>query len=158
VRAYFDGIKALIPNDVSLTTSPVVDAYDPETGQLLSSVTAATPPTSVIGTYSSTFSMASGLKMNLNTGAIRFGRRVRGSIFIVPAGGVYSDTGNITSGNRTTVNTAGAGLLAAANLAGADLVVWSRPREEPTTRAGAATIVTGVETSEKVAVLRGRRD
>jgi hypothetical protein len=159
VRVFWDGIKGTLPNDITLTVSPVVDLYDEVTGELTGSTTAATPPTSVVGTVSSAFSMASGLKVNLNTGVIRFGRRVRGAIYVVPGAGTNNtDSGAIGSTVRATVNSAGATLLTAMNTAGLNLVVYSRPQTTPAARDGATSIVSGIETNEKVAVLRGRRD
>lgn len=162
VRAYWDAIKALLPDEVSLTVSAVVDQYDPTTGDLTGTVTAATPPTTVTGTSAANYMMAAGIRVNLPTGIIRNGRRVRGAQYIVPVTSTAgSTTGNITSTARTTVNTAGATLLAAFATAGLRPLVYSRPltAEEPNgPRVGDVAEITGWDASEKGAVLRGRRD
>jgi hypothetical protein len=162
VRAFWDAVKAYIPNDISLTVSPVVDSYDVGNAALLASISAATPPASVTGTAATAYSMASGMKANLNTENIRFGRRVRGSIFIVPAAqGIYSTNGTVESTTRTAVNTAGSTMLGAFVTGQMNVVVWSRPLPDDhpeAPRDGAVSEVIGIETSEKVAVLRGRRD
>lgn len=159
VRTFWDSIKALLPDEIVLTVSPVVDVYTIATGELVGSYSAATSPTSVVGTSAAVYSMASGMKANLNTGVIRNGRRVRGGIFIVPASSnTMTTNGAVASANRATVNTAlntMRGTLVAANK---QLVVYSRPTDTPTVRAGATAPVNAVETSEKVAILRGRRD
>jgi hypothetical protein len=162
VRQFWDAVKAYLPNDISLTVSPVVDSYDVGNGALLASISAATPPASVTGTAATAYSMASGMKVSLNTENIRLGRRVRGSIFIVPAAqGIYSTNGTVESTTRNAVNTAGLTMLGGFFAANLDVVVWSRPLPDnhpEAPRDGAVSEVIGVETSEKVAVLRGRRD
>lgn len=159
VRTFWDSIKANLPSAIALTVSPVVDLYNEVDGELVASEQAPTAPTTVLGTSSATFSMASGMKMQLNTLTIRNGRRVRGSVFIVPgAQTIYATNGSVASAVRATVNTAGNTLVSNLAASGLTLVVWSRPRTVPTTRVGAISTVTGIEVSEKVAVLRGRRD
>jgi len=162
VRAFFFDVSALLPNEIVLTTSPVVDQYDIASGQLVGSVSAATPPASVGGTSTATFWMAAGVKVNLNTTNIRNGRRVRGGIYLVPSGsGVMNDSGTVSSAVRTTVNTAGGRLISALGASGIQLAVYSRPLggDEPRgPRAGGISVVSAIETNEKGAVLRGRRD
>lgn len=159
VRAFWDGIKAYVPNEVTWTVSPVVDIYDIIDQELTGSVTAATPPASVTGTATGNYSMAAGLKANLNTGAIAFGRRVRGSIYIVPAdSSAFANNGVAAAIARTTINSAGATLLGAMTTGGMDMVVYSRPKTTPTVRSGDVHNITGIETNEKTSVLRGRRD
>lgn len=162
VRTFWNALVAQMPDDVSLTVSPVIDSYDELTGALIGSTSAATPPSSVTGTSAATFSMASGLKVNLNTGVIRFGRRVRGAIYVVPASqAVYATNGSIGSSVRTTVNSAASTLRTSLSTAGLPWVVYSRPKDATATapaRVGAISLVSAAETNEKVAVLRGRRD
>lgn len=159
VRAFWEAIKANLPSNILLTVSQSVDFYDHATGELTGTVAAATAPASVVGTSSAVYSAASGFKVNANTGTVRFGRRVRGAIYVVPAASTTTSTnGLINSTLRTAVNTAAATMQTSFNGAGLVMVVWSRPRTEPTVRAGALTAITSWETNEKVAVLRGRRD
>lgn len=162
VRTFFSAIAANLPDELVLTTSPVVDQYDIPSGQLVGSVSAGTAPTSVPGTNSGAYFMAAGVKLNLNTSTVRNGRRVRGGIYIVPcSAGVMSATGTVASVSRTAFNTAGAQLISALGTAGLTLLVYSRPLsadEKYGPRSGAVANVTGIETNEKGAVLRGRRD
>lgn len=163
VRAFWDAIKANLPDEIVLTTSPVVDLYDDQDGELIASEVAATSPNSVTGTSTAAYSMATGIKMVLQTADIRDGRRVRGSTFIVPASSVaFSSSGTVASAARTTITTAGNTLRGSLVTGGMELVVWSRKREAVVgglpERLGASFTVTGIETSEKTAVLRGRRD
>jgi hypothetical protein len=159
VRNFWVAVQGLLPDDVVLTVQPVVDIYNEADGQLTASVSAPTPPTSLNGTSTAVFGMALGVKMSLNTGVIRNGRRVRGGIFIVPtSSAVYGSNGLVLSASRTTVNNAGTALMTALSAAGLVLSVYSRPLAGDTPRPGAHTPVNGVETGEKGALLRGRRD
>lgn len=162
VRAFFASAAQYLPDEIQLTTSPVVDQYDIPSGDLISSVSAPTPPALVAGTSTAAYFMATGMKVNLNTTTIRNGRRVRGGIYLVPASSaVMGLTGNVLPGARTTINTAGNTLMNALTTAGLQLTVYSRPltADQPKgPRGGNVATVTAIETNEKGAILRGRRD
>lgn len=162
VRAFWNAIAAQLPNEITLTVQPTVDWYREADSELVGSITAATAPASVAGTDTGSYSMASGYKCNLQTGVIRNGRRVRGSIYVVPAAlGVFSTSGTIGSAPRATTNTALATLKSSLNGSGLEWCVWSREFKataDKPYRAGATAPVTVAEVNEKVAVLRGRRD
>lgn len=162
MRTFWDSIKTLLPDEVVITVSPTVDIYDEINGELIASITAPTPPLSVQGTSTLTFSMAAGLKVNLLTGQIRNGRRVRGSIFLVPmTNAAFSSTGLALQSARTTINTAGGVFLSALATPLIRNVVYSRPVKDEEGNievVGATTTVTTWETNEKTAILRGRRD
>lgn len=158
VRAFWNGLASYLPNEVTLTVQPVVDVYDALSGDLVASKTAATPPASVAGTDTGAYAMGAGIKANLQTGIIRDGRRVRGAIYIVPAGtSAYANTGLVAAIARTAINTNGATMLAALVTGGLELLVWSRPTNT-TSNDGDVAEVTSIEGNEKTAVLRGRRD
>lgn len=162
VRAFWLALAAQLPDEITLTVSPVVDYYLAHNAQLAGSASAATAPASVVGTNASVYSMATGPKVNLNTGVIRNGRRVRGSIYIVPGGSsTMGAAGMVNATSRTTINTAGTNLRTALNSAGLKLGVWSRPVPEGKPngpRDGAWSDVISFEVNEKLAILRGRRD
>lgn len=162
LRAYWFGINAYIPDDITLTVSAVVDYYLVHNAELAGSVSATTPPALVSGTSSAVYSMATGPKINLNTTVVRNGRRVRGSIYLVPGGGnAMAANGMISSAARTAFNTAGTNFRTALGAAGLKLGVWSRPIPEGKPngpRDGAWSDVSAMEANEKLAVLRGRRD
>lgn len=158
VRAFWEAIKAYLPNEVTLTVDPVVDIYDLISGQLVATTTAGTPPAVVSGTDSSNYPMGAGIKINLQTAVIRDGRRVRGAIFMVPAGGgAYSAAGLVATTPKTTIGTAGSTMRGSFATAGIEILVWSRPTST-TSNDGDVAIVTAIEANEKTAILRGRRD
>lgn len=158
VRAFWNGIFGLIANEVMLTVQPVVDIYDLITGDLVGSETVPSPPGNVAGGDTGNYSMASGMKLNLNTGVIRNGRRVRGAIYIVPAGAsAYGNNGMIAGAAKTSVNSAAATMKSAFTTAGIELLVWSRP-SSTTAGDGDVAEVSVMDCNEKSAILRGRRD
>lgn len=162
VRAFWNAIAAQLPDEIVLTVQPTVDWYREADGELIGSITAATAPLSVQGGFAGSFSMATGYKCNLQTGVIRDGRRVRGSLYVVPAAStVFSTSGTVASGSRTTANTALATLKSSINGSGLEWCVYSRERQATATkpyRPGITSPVTIAEVNEKSAVLRGRRD
>lgn len=159
VRTFWNAVSGVLPNDITLTVQNVVDLYSESDGKLVSSIVAPTAPTTVVGANAGSFTMAAGLKMNLQTGQVRNGRRVRGSVYIVPAAAVvYTDSGMVQSGTRTTVNAAGNALISNLATGSLTLGVWSRPKKGAEPRAGALTAVLAVDTNEKSCILRGRRD
>lgn len=162
MRVFWVAVGAYIPDEIVLTVSPVIDSYDLVTGELEESVTAATPPASLTGSATQTYSMAAGFKVNLNTGVIRNGRRVRGGIYVVPAAAnAWTTNGLVLGTARTAVNNAGNTFRTSLNTAGCEMLVWSRPIPEGQPngpRTGDVAVVSAFETNEKTAVLRGRRD
>lgn len=161
MRKFWDDIKSILPDELKLTVSPIVDIYDDASGELIDSETSPTTPAVVTGTASGGYAGGAGLKVNWNTGIIRNGRRVRGSTYIVPAAAIcFSTTGTVVPGTATLVNTAASTLLAALDLGVVDMVVWSRPLivGGTVTRTGAVSLVASGSCSSKSAILRGRRD
>lgn len=161
-RTFWDTIKVQIPDNVTLTVQPTVDVFNNISGELVGSYSAATPPASVAGTSAAVFTMAAGLKLNLNTGIIRYGRRVKGAWFIVPASSAsFTTDGVVTGGTVTALNGAGAAMITALATSNIRPIVYSRPKEAAggnPARDGAEAAVVSFSTSPKGAILRGRRD
>ena len=162
VRAAWFGCATYLPDNIKLDVNPVVDIFTHIDGELVGSYSAATVPSQVVGTSAATFSMAAGIKINLNTGMIRNGRRVRGGIFVVPAvSTAFTTDGLVLAGARTTFNTAWNTCRTTLATNNKTLTVWSRPIPDGKPhgpRDGATAPVSAIETSEKGAILRGRRD
>lgn len=162
VSTFWGAIKAYIPNEVSLTVDPVVDSFFVGTlmNDLATSASATTAPTATLGQGAGAYSMAAGLRCNLNTGIIRFGRRVNGSVFLVPCdSSAFSITGTTNTGAKTTIETAGAALLTQMTSNGLVLGVWSRyDKKHHPDRVSAISDVQTIKCNDKTAILRGRRD
>jgi hypothetical protein len=162
MRKFWDDIKAYLPNELSLTVSPVVDQYNEVNGELTHTITAATPPTVVLGTSTAGYLGGAGGKVQWNTANIVNGRRVRGSTYIVPiAAGAMDTDGTIVTLAVTTINTAASTMISTLQTADLFPVVWSRPLKDEDgniTRDGARNTITTGTMVEKSAILRGRRD
>lgn len=162
VRAFWSSIASHLPNELVLTVQPTVDWYQIADGELIGSITAPTAPASVSGTDTGNYAAASGYKVNLHTGAIRDGRRVRGSIYVVPAASIsMTNTGTIAASIRTAANTAAMTMRTGINASNLIWCVYSRERKATALkpyRAGAVTPITVAEVGEKTAIMRGRRD
>lgn len=161
MRNFWDAQKSLLPDELKLTVSPIVDVYNDSNGELVASFSSASVPAVVAGLSAGGYAGGVGYKVNWNTGVIRNGRRVRGSTFVVPAALTnFSATGTVAPATQGTVNTASQALIAALVSAGCPMVVWSRPLivEKAVTRPGASAGVIGGATGAKSAIMRGRRD
>ena len=162
MRAFWAAINGYLPNELTLTVQQQCDIYNELDGDLIASITAPVAPVTVTGTDAGVYSMASGMKLGFETGVIRNGRRVRGCLYIVPAGASsMTNTGNIASAARTAVNTAGNNFKTALATPLLKHVVYSRPQVNEAgtiTRNGALAEVQSYATNEKTAILRGRRD
>lgn len=158
MRSFWVAINNEIPNDVSLTVDPVIDAFVDATGVLTTSFQAATPPTAVTGASASSYSAASGAKIRLSTAGIKNNRRVRGAIFLVPlSSNAYDSNGSVASSIGTQVASGWTALNASMALEGLTFGVWSRPIGGIPGTGGSFHPLTGMSVGSKVAVLRGRR-
>lgn len=159
VRQFWDSLKALLPDELKLQVSPVIDDYDTVSGDLVGSYVAATAPVQVVGTSAQSYVGGAGAKITWNTGQIRNGKRVKGSTFIVPiASTVFGPTGTVSAGSILTINTAAAAMLSQLAAGGSTMAVWSRPGPPSKPRAGFSTQVISGTCNVKSAILRGRRD
>lgn len=82
LRAFFDAIKASFPSQISWSFPSSGDTIDLATGQIDGSWSqaAASPVSGGAGT--AVFAAGVGLRVRWETGAVRNGRRVRGSTFL----------------------------------------------------------------------------
>lgn len=155
VRAFFAAIAGWLPNEVVVTFESEVTRLQTETGQLVAS-TAVTPPASVQGTGTGVWAAGSGARVVWQTDAIRNGRRVVGSTFIVPVvGNVFSLSGTVTQTVATALDTAAENLITALDAQPTvSLCVYSRPRPGVP---GAVSPVISATVPALAATLRGRK-
>jgi hypothetical protein len=157
VRSFWDGIRAFVPNEVTLLVQPSVDQYDASTGWLIHTTVAPTSPAPVSGSSSAAWAGAAGFKVDWNTGAIRNGRRIVGKTYVVPAAAIYDTSGLLSTTPRNNVEAAANTLLSTLASAGMSMRVWTRP---PTIGApgGVSTAVQSAVVRNKTAIMRSRRD
>lgn len=153
--AFFSGISSVLSDNMRCEVQSEVDYLEDTTGSLVDSFTVAPNPI-VNGSVTATYAGPVGAVVSLRTGAIRNGRRIRGRIFIVPIAATTFDTdGTLRSDAVTDINTAVAVLTD--NTSAPDLGIFARP-SLPGAADGQWAVVTSGSCSDKVAVLRSRRD
>lgn len=124
VRNFFDTLKSQFPPTVSMT-------FDPEFKNLtaagvLTSVVPIAAPVQVIGTGAGTFANGTGAMIRWNTSAVVAGRRLLGRTYLVPLVSGAFVSGNVASGNQSTIANAGTALISALASNGTPLQVWSK--------------------------------
>jgi hypothetical protein len=159
VRAFFDALKIYWLSTWTVSVQTVVQTKDLATGDLVNEVTMSTAPTGVVGTLapSTVYAGGSGFVVDWVTGQFWSGRKVRGRTFIVPAVGVYSNDGTISTAVQNTATAAGNALVADATT---NLCVWAKKfndEDPPQQTSGAAFTVTGTTVPDRAAQLRTRR-
>jgi hypothetical protein len=161
VGAYWGAVDAFIVNTVSWATEGDVADIDHSTGELVQTF-GTTPASGSGGSAVEVLPTATQGLHRWTTAGVVVGRRVRGRTFIPGLSETANVNGVWTSSQRTTVNAAGAALIASA---ASEFAIWSRPHpgdpdaEPPiAARAGTAHIVTSGSTWDRFAVQRSRRD
>lgn len=151
LRTFFDGMKSVIAGGVTWTFPGQGDVIDSATGEITGTWTEATPAdvnSSGIGVHA----QGVGARVTWGTAAIRNGRRVRGSTFLVPlTAGCYADDGTIETGILTLMR--GVVSSAITDFDGAARI-YSRPDG---TQAGAGAAILSGTVPDRVSWLRSRR-
>lgn len=151
VKAFFEAVKAYIPNAVTITYPTDGDLIDVATGAISGTWTdAAATPTN--GTAAGSYAQGVGARIAWRTSGIRAGRRVRGSTFLAPL-----TTANLST-NGLWLPGVATGILTAANALVTDtsqqLMIYSKPGPAG---AGQASPVTSASVTETISWLRSRR-
>lgn len=153
LRTFFDGIKTLLPTDVTIQVPGAGDEIDDGTGDLIGSWS-TTPPAAVVGTSVAVYAAPNGMCVDWLTNTVRGKRRLQGRTFVVPVTTAFMQAnGQPNSTALTTLGTAGTTLVGSASTAG--WRIWGRPTA---TAAGTSAVVTGSRVPTFWAVLRSRRD
>ena len=151
VFAFFDAVKAHLPDDVQVTIPSNGDVVSEVTGGITGTWAAAGGGV-VNGTSSGIFQLGGGIRLVWDTAGLRNGRHVRGTTFMVPViASDFDTTGRVLPASQTFWQSAANGLRVGL---GGNLVVWSRPKG---VQAGMASPVTAVSVPETPTSLRSRR-
>lgn len=155
LRTFFDGVKTVFPNVVTIQVPNAGDQINDNSGQIVGAwsgpAQAPVVGTGGAGSYTST----AGAMIRWVTPQVVNGRRPIGKTFLVPATtGIFSPTGTIGSSTITSVTTAAQALVVA--YAG-ELKTYHRPTGSPAAGGVACTIISGGCVNKQV-VLRSRRD
>lgn len=154
VRAFFDGIKGLLPTANVITVSGGVDLLDPANGDLTGSLS-VTAPATVTGTGGGQLPPANAILLTGQTGVIIAGRRLRGRSFISPCASGAMTAGLVSSAAASTVVTSAT--VSLTGVTSSAPVVWHRPKA-PGPTGGSVSPVTTYSVGSTFAVLRSRRD
>jgi hypothetical protein len=154
VRAFYNGLTALITPSTSVLVQGQVDTIDEATGTLIRS-DSTTPPAAVVGTGTTTqLPPATAFVCQLNTSTVIGGRILRGRSFVGPLSALASTTsGAPTTAAGTAAVGAGTALLAVTTTISPR--VWHRPKAAGS---GASGAITGVTGWSSFGSLRSRRD
>lgn len=154
MRAFFDGIKGLIPTNVDIKVQRVYQVINDVNGNITSEAQLAADPVLVSGTAAGVYSAASGAVMNWETGHFNAnGRRVRGRTYLVPLSSTAMENdGTLSSTAFNALQAAGTAALGGTGSLG----VWTRP--SPGGSDGTFNIAISALIKDKVAVLTSRRD
>lgn len=153
MKSFFSGLVSIIPNDITISLEADADVHT-DSGVLQSVVPIGTVPAPSSGGDAGKWSAASGVCINWLTPGINNGTKVRGRTFIVPlASAAYDLDGTIDSTQMLTIRGAADALVAGTP----DLCINSRKPPDGT-GSNLTSVVTSSQVSDKVAVLRSRRD
>lgn len=151
VRAFFDGVKSLIPSQMTVTVQPSGDTINDANGVINGSWTVDPAPLVVTGSAGGTYAGNAGAVVTWRTAGVVGTRRVRGRTFLVPLSSTVYDTNGLTAAAIATLQAAASGLVTAAS---GSLAVWSRPTP---LRSGSSHLVTAATVPDLSASLRSRR-
>jgi hypothetical protein len=151
VLSFFSSIANKFPAEVSWTVPGEGDVIDEATGTIVSGWALPGGGVQPASGTDSRFSLGVGARAVFGTASVVAGRRVRGSLFLVPLEGYcYANDGTLDATNASQIQTALNTLQATDTL-----VVWSRP--VPGGRAGSFHTITSMTIPDKVSWLRTRR-
>jgi hypothetical protein len=155
---FVNGIETYLPDDVSLRVVGPVEMVNEQTGALMFDIPLSPTPPTIVGDNTGGYAAGVGASIQLNTGDVRNGRRVKGRIFVVPLSGAsFAPDGTLVDTVRNDLTTAAGNLLSGLNLAGTDWQVWRRPSTVGASD-GELIDVSSVTVADKAAWLRTRRD
>lgn len=160
VRAFWQACVSVFPDDVQINVEPNVQIVEDSTG-LVEDELSTTATAAVNGTSGAAYAAPCGASIEWRTSQFVNGRRVKGRSYLVPLVSTsYETDGTLIAAALTALQAAAAGLIAAPS----QFVVWHRPVEASAgpppveASAGSLHLVATAGVSDRVAVLRSRRD
>ena len=149
LRAGFNSMVTRLPDDVIINFDSEARELAVVNGTLLN-VIPVTAPATVTGTSGGSYSAPAGARVDLITGGIVAGRRLRGRTYIVPlSGDSYTTNGLVSSAAQTLLETAFGMFDGVPNVY--SLAVWSRTHDF-------LADVISVNVPTESAILRSRRE
>lgn len=129
VHDFFGAITLCIPTGVIINFHQDSQIIDPVTGDILDTLSAATPAAAVVGAGATQFSSLSGACVIWKTSTVINSRQLRGKTFLVPlASGVYDVGGGIVANRLSDMRSAAIALATPGAFPAIEqLVAWHRP-------------------------------
>lgn len=151
VKNFYTALAPLVPTTCTWTIPHSGDTITDSAGALSGVWSEAGADDVVVSTLAGAYANGVGARVVLKTAGIRGGRRVNGSIFVVPlALGSYQSDGTLVDANVTTIRNAAAALVAAVPL-------YILSKHHKGTSDGQSSLVTSSTVPDKVSWLRSRR-
>lgn len=151
VTQFFTAIRGEIPSGVTWTIPSGGDLIEESSGSLTGTWEGDAGGT-VTSNGTGNHAQGVGARVSWITDAIRGGRRVRGTTFVVPLRtGAYDPQGTIATSTLGVLQDAGSALISNADW---NLLVWSRPRPG---LSGLGVATQRAEVPDKVSWLRSRK-
>lgn len=153
LQTFFQAVKGLFPTGLVVTVPNQGDLIRETDGVLQGGWTDSGGSTTT-GTGSTNFAEGSGVRIRWTTGALRNGRKITGTTFLVPSvSAAFTTGGLVASASVTVVAAAGTALIAAQ---AAHIVVWSKPHSKAAAD-GLSSPITAASCPVQPTQLRSRR-
>lgn len=155
IRTFWDSVKSVFPTGVQIQVPNTGDVIIDDSGQITGSWAGAAQAVIAATGGAGSWNPTTGPMVRWNTPQVVDGRRPIGKTFLVPSmTSVIGTNGQLSSSIVTTVQSAATALIVAL---GGELKIYHRPKGDPP-HGGVACTVTAGTVSNKVMVLRSRRD
>lgn len=154
VRAFWLALIGVLPTSIVAQVQGQVDLITETTGALGGSLS-RTSPAAVTGTGGGAGPIAAAVVLQLQTGVIINGRRLRGRSFISPVATGANSGGFVSAATISTTVAAGVAMLTGTTAS--KPVVWHRPNPVGAAN-GSAFDVSAYAVGPNFGVLRSRRD
>jgi hypothetical protein len=161
VRSLMASLSTFIPTGTQIVVPNNGDVINPATGALTGAWTDGAAPAAVTCSGTGVYAKGVGAQIRWRTSSIVAGRRVQGSLFVVPLiSAMFDSDGTLTATNQQSIATAANSYVTAAPYA----VVWSRPSAgNPSAtppspaRAGSTCLIVGSSVPDRPSWLLSRR-
>lgn len=151
VLSFFSSVANKFPAELSWTVPGEGDVIDEATGTIVSGWSLPGGGVQPASGTDTRYAAGVGARAVFGSASVVAGRRVRGSMFLVPLEGYcYDNSGSLDATNASQIQTALNTLQATDTL-----VIWSRPITG--VRAGSFHTITSMTIPDKVTTLRTRR-
>ena len=157
IKTFLEAIKSHIASVATLSFIPTVQIIAEGDGSLAEQRNIATVPANIIGAGSGVFAAPAGACITWRTTTSTGRRLLQGRTFIVPVGNTtLQSDGTLGAAPITTIVNAGNAYVARVSMGTPGRpVVWHRPKAGSP---GLSAQITNCTVTDKVAVLRSRRD